>query len=51
LQLDMGELEQLDRLLQLRRHDQAVGLTEFELCRDRHCRTQNAPFCATQILN
>ena len=48
-QLDIGELQQLDGLLQLRRHDQIVGLTELELCVDRHYRTHSRS--AAQILN
>ena len=30
LQLEVGHLQQLDRLLQLRRHDQGLALFEFE---------------------
>ena len=37
----VGQLQQLDRLLQLRRHDQTMGLTEFELSGDCHCRTHS----------
>ena len=34
--LDIGELQQLDRLLQLRRHHQAVALPKLKLCGERH---------------
>ena len=35
-ELDVGELQQLDRLLQLRRHDERLGLPEIEPLRERH---------------
>ena len=35
-QLDIGQLQQLDRLLQLRRHDQRLALTDFEFLPQRH---------------
>ncbi len=48
--LEVGKLQELDRLLELRRHHQTVGLAEFELCGDRHY--PNAPAINfTQILN
>src|SRR6185437_10232013 len=35
-QLQIGELQQLDRLLQLRRHDERLGLPQIEPLRERH---------------
>ena len=35
-ELEIGELQQLDRLLQLRRHDQELGLTQVEPRGKRH---------------
>ena len=35
-QLEIGKLQQLDRLLQLRRHDERLGLPEIEPLRERH---------------
>jgi hypothetical protein len=36
LQFDVGELEQLDRLLQLRRHDKGLPLPQLKTMRERH---------------
>ena len=36
LELDVGHLQQLDRLLQLRRHDESLALAEFEPLVQRH---------------
>ena len=33
---DVGELEQLDRLLQLRRHDKGLTLSQLQAMRERH---------------
>jgi hypothetical protein len=35
-QLHVGELQQLDRLLQLRRHHQTVALPKLKLCGEGH---------------
>ena len=36
LELEIAELEQLDRLLQLRRDDQGLALPQFQTCTERH---------------
>ncbi len=35
-ELEVRHLQQLDRLLQLGRHDERLGLAQIEACRDRH---------------
>jgi len=39
-QLHVGELQQLDRLLQLRRHHQTVALPQLKLCGEGHTHSQ-----------
>ena len=41
-ELDIGELQQLDRLLQLRRHHQAVALAKLKLCGECHTHSGGA---------
>ena len=36
LELKVGQLQQLDGLLQLRGHDQTLALAKFQSCSDRH---------------